>query len=101
MSILPRRDGIAWSVAGEETQATRSLSEVVLYTLRTTLWAVIGKDTAEQLLIQLRAAWLMTKQLPSCIRPLCTGKRLSSLECGVPPPNLAAYTLPLESKHVA
>jgi len=95
--------------------------------------AVIGQDTAEQLLIQLRAAWLMPKQLPSCIRHLFTGKRLSSLECGVleafivdelriidkqlkaqeqskspsintsgvPPPNLAAHTLPLESKHVA
>jgi len=75
----------------------------------------------------------MPKQLPSCIRPLFTGKRLSSLECGVleafmvdefrsinekhtpekqsespsihtsgvPPPNLAAYYLPLECKHVA
>jgi len=79
----------------------------------------------------------MPKQLPSCIRHLFTGKRLSSLECGVleafivdelriidkqhkaqeqsqeqskspsihtsgvPPPNLAAYYLPLECKHVA
>ena len=68
---------------GTETQAMRSLSEAVLYTVRTTLLSVIGNDTAEQLLIQLRAAWLMTKQLPSCIRPLFTGERLSSLECGV------------------
>jgi len=46
---------------GTETQAMRSLSEAILFTLRTTLLSVIGNDTAKQLLIQLRAAWLMPK----------------------------------------
>ena len=70
-------------VQGTETQAMRRLSQDVIYKVSATLFAVIRNDTIQQLLSQLRSAWLTTKQLPSSIRHLFRGNRLTSLECGV------------------
>ena len=63
--------------------ALRRLSQDVIYKVTATLFAVIRNDTIQQLLSQLRTAWLTTRQLPACIRHLFRGNRLSSLECGV------------------
>ena len=68
---------------GTETKAMQSLSQAIVHFMLPlfTEVAAVGYD---ELLCQLRAAWLTPKFLPQPIRDLFIGRaRLTSIECGV------------------
>ncbi|MDX1926007.1 MAG: hypothetical protein SFV81_05790 [Pirellulaceae bacterium] len=68
---------------GTETHAMQSLAQNILFRMLS-MFAEVAAVGYEQLLSQLRIAWLTPKFLPRPIRDLFVGRsRLTSLECGV------------------
>jgi hypothetical protein len=68
---------------GTETLAMKRLSEDIVHTVTTTHFAEVSEVTIEQLQFALRMVRFVTRFLPSCIRHLFVGIRLTSIECGV------------------
>jgi len=68
---------------GTETKAMQSLAQTIVFRMLS-FFTEVAEVGYNEIMFQLRIAWLTPKRLPQPIRDLFTGRaRLTSIECGV------------------